>query len=227
VISFEVSSAYALTKDTINAVAFTEYSGNYIFSNIPESALTQITAKSMQINYMVPDVLPKGTVVNFTFYVQDSFGNASQECMKVSVAQPADEGTPGWNPPVPAGSKTGQGVLVPDKNTWDPGTDPTLGATLQLLPGTSVQEFQVVVVDFKGTVVYTKKFTYGANNFTAHQVATPNGYVTKINFNFLSNEFAPVLSTGVYLVKIFNLQDNKEIARNYMVLGPKALRPRY
>lgn len=215
-VSFEVYSPNGLSIPTINAKIITRYGDNFIFSYISPEALTTIDAKTINVNYKVPELLPKDAIVNFMLYAEDLSGNVSLETLVVAVALPVDEGDPKFNPPPPPGTNPGgEALFIPSRNTWDPAAGP-LPAQIVLKVGSSVRAVTVKVVDFSGRLVYSKRLT-----------SPTDAYVTKINWNIKKEELAKYLSAGVHTVLVYNDDNGQLLAKNMMVIAPKSMRPGY
>jgi hypothetical protein len=225
-ISFEVTSNYGLTTATLNARVLTHYTDQYgeeqyIITYLPTSALTAKSTMEINVSYQVPDVLPTGEVVDFILYAEDLAGNNGLQSLLVSVAQPIEEGIPSWNPPTPAG---GLALFLPRRNTWDPETEASFPATIILTPGTSITDFTIKIIDYRGSLVWSKRIVYGATASDVTVSSTQNGFVTKYNFNINASELAPYLSTGVYLVLIYDNLNGKLLAKNTLVIAPSSMR---
>jgi hypothetical protein len=221
-VTFEVHSTDGLTPAALNCRLITKYGDRYIFSYVPLTALTALGTMDIAVSYQVPEVLPKGVIVDFMLYAEDLMGNATLYPMIVAVAQPAEEGDPSWHPTPPGGSiGDGGGVFLPERN-YDRETMTSLPAMIVLKPGISINNFSFNIFDYKGSVVYRKKFINGVGAAAVKsEKVTAKGIVTKFNFNINSAELPPYLSSGVYLVVVRNDNDGK--AKNKIVIAPRSM----
>lgn len=230
-VRFDISSEAELSIDNLTATFLVQVGSDYLFSYIPKTAISTLDAKSVRVDYKIPE---KDVTIPFDYrgkegtawvYAEDeSSGYLDKKTLFVWFATPIDEGTSEAKPPAGAAPGT-DAVFLPKQNTWDPEVKPSLPATLVLTPGLSVASFTVRVFDFRGNPVCTKRLgeATAASAYTKKEVVTANGIVTKYDFNINLSELPPYLTSGLYLVMVTDDTTGKLLAKNWLIIAHKSL----
>lgn len=192
----------------------------YVLSQITPEVMTQMDANTVRVACIIPEALSPEVYVDMTLYAEDNTGIPGRRTLLVLTATSEVPSTP---PPEGGGGLPG--IFVPSKNTFDPQTEASLPAIIQLQPGLSVPDIRIIVTNFTGQKIYDQLYSKSAGTLNAWQVPTERGFVTKINVEILTSRLMPHLPSGAYVIIVYNPINNQLIAKSSIIIAPKAIRP--
>ncbi|MFC1568064.1 hypothetical protein ACFL37_00005, partial [Candidatus Margulisiibacteriota bacterium] len=173
--------------------------------------------------------LPTGEVVNFLIKAEDLTGNAGLSTMLVAVANP--DATPdGWDPPPPPDAYNPQESLasvLPKETIVDPESD-QMSVQMLVKAGVSLSDFTVYVFNERGGLeAAPRRYVdgVGASGVTKKTVVTASGaVVTKFDIDYIRDDFAPVITPGLKLIRVTNNITGKTIAINKVMFVPASMK---